>query len=38
LGLPLMVMTVSGFTALVISAVLWAFTISLERSVAAPAR
>ena len=38
LGLPLMVMTVSGFTALVISAVLWAFTIALERSVAAPAR
>ena len=35
-GLPLMVMTVSGLVALVISAVLWAFTRALERSVADP--
>jgi len=37
LGLPLMVMAVSGLAALVISATLWAFTRSLERSIAAPA-
>ena len=33
-GLPLMVMTGSGLTALVISAILWACTIALERSIA----
>jgi hypothetical protein len=34
IGLCLMVMTVSGFIALVISAVLWAATSALERSIA----
>lgn len=33
-GLPLMVMTVSGFTAFVISTVLWVATSALERSIA----
>jgi hypothetical protein len=33
-GLPLMVMTVSGFTAFMISTALWAATSALERSIA----